>query len=261
MGLQIAAFVVIILSALGGGFLARYFARDYLKALVAGENPDAATTRANAAAGGFLLGAGLLHFLPDAQEQFAEADLGFHFPLSYSICALGFLTILLVERVMFDPEAHEKELQGGKSTAPILLVTLSAHSLLAGVAIGGEVSAYTLVVVALALAVHKAAAAFTLGSSLVRAGKNIKSYYKIIGGFSLATPIGMILGSVLETVVSGNTATVVQGIFQSLAAGSFIYIAALDVIHEEFFHKRASWLELVLFTAALVIMGLLVLVE
>ena len=42
-----------------------------------------------------------------------------------------------------------------------------------------------------------------------------------------------------------------------MATGTFIYIAALEVIHDEFFHKKAQYMDLLLFVGGLGVMILL----
>ena len=61
--------------------------------------------------------------------------------------------------------------------------------------------------------------------------------------FALATPIGITLGLLLS-----NTSEMVEIIFSSFAAGTFIYIAASEVIVEEFsIPGRKKWLQMMMF--------------
>jgi len=81
----------------------------------------------------------------------------------------------------FDPEAQLAEGREKLGAAVILSVTLSIHAILSGLAIGAEQTGVALLAVTGALAVHKFAASFTLGSSLVGA----KSASDISGRSSL----------------------------------------------------------------------------
>jgi zinc transporter 1/2/3 len=48
--------------------------------------------------------------------------------------------------------------------------------------------------------------------------------------FSLATPVGVIIGLILlETAVNG-----IEGVFSAIATGTFLYIAASEIVVEEF---------------------------
>jgi zinc transporter 1/2/3 len=110
------------------------------------------------------------------------------------------------------------------------MIALSVHSIFEGLAVGltSDVSnAFSMV---LAIAVHKGAAASSLGISLVKTfPDDFKLCRWLVFVFSLATPFGIILGMILS-----NSGPVYDVIFNSLAAGSFVYIACSEVIVEEF---------------------------
>ncbi|MCP4330637.1 MAG: ZIP family metal transporter [Alphaproteobacteria bacterium] len=220
----------------------------------------ASAAHANAAAGGFLLGAGLFHFLPEAHLHFEELYPGHEFPIGFTLCAIGFVGILALERLLYDPEAHHPKAEGAVTAAPVLAIALSLHAVLAGFAVGSKPAELTVFALAGALAVHKFAAAFTLGSILLRGGASTSTLVKVVGAFSVATPIGLALGTGFQHLLTDRTGLLVEASFDALAAGTFLYIAALDVIHETFFHKKASWWDLVLFVAGLAIMAALSLV-
>lgn len=212
---------------------------------------------ANSAAGGFLLGAGLFHFLPESHRHFEDLFPGHTFPYGFTACAVGFAAILTVERMMFDPEAHLLEERRNGSAALILTGALSIHAMLAGLAVGSERVGLSLLAVVAAVAVHKFAAAFALGSSLVGANFAVARFWQIIVAFSLSTPVGMVIGGGFEHLLGPWHTTLFEGVFDGLAAGTFLYIAALDVIHQEFFHRRATWFDMALFSAAMAVMLLL----
>ncbi len=246
---------VAILAAAGlGGWVAK---------LVVGApgGTRASAAHANAAAGGFLLGAGLFHFLPEAHLHFEQLYPGHKFPYGFTLCAIGFVGILALERLLYDPDVHSPHEAGAITAAPVLAVALSLHAVLAGFAVGSKLVGLTVFALATALAVHKFAAAFTLGSILLRSGATKRTMIKVVGAFSIATPIGLALGTGFQHILSDRAGLLVEASFDALAAGSFIYIAALDVIHETFFHKKASWWDLLLFIGGLVVMAALSVVE
>lgn len=221
----------------------------------------ASAAHANAAAGGFLLGAGLFHFLPEAHLHFEELYPGHEFPYGFTLCAIGFVSILALERLLYDPDTHHPGKSGTAAAAPVLAIALSLHALLAGFAVGSKQAELTVFALVFALAVHKFAAAFTLGSFLLRGGVSATGMFKVVGAFSVATPIGLALGSGFQHFLSDRAGLWVEASFDAFAAGTFIYIAALDVIHETFFHKKASWWDMALFVGGLAIMASLSLVE
>ena len=82
----------------------------------------------------------------------------------------------------------------------------------------------------IAILIHKGAAASSLGISLVKTfPNNFKLCRQLILVFSLATPLGVLIGMAVT-----NAGDIYEVIFSSLAAGSFVYIACSEVIVEEF---------------------------
>lgn len=75
--------------------------------------------------------------------------------------------------------------------------------------------------------------------------------------FSLATPVAIAIG----LAISGSNTTA-QIVFNSFAAGTFIYISASDVVVQEFDAKeRSKGLQLVAFVTGSAIITLLWLIE
>ncbi len=60
--------------------------------------------------------------------------------------------------------------------------------------------------------------------------------------FSIFTPLGIIIGMILE---SKNT--LLTGIFLGLSGGTFLYVSASEVIVEEFTISRNKFTEYILF--------------
>jgi zinc transporter 1/2/3 len=244
---KLLAIVILIAAGCVGGLLARRVGGP------AGGSGRVATA-ANSAAGGFLLGAGLFHFLPESHQHFESLFPDHIFPFGFTACAVGFTGILILERMTFDPGARLAEGREKRGAALILTVTLSIHAILSGLAIGAERTGIALLAVTGALAVHKFAASFTLGSSLMGAKVGAGRFWQVILAFSIATPIGIMIGGGIDYILGPRATTLAEGVFDGVAAGTFIYIAALDVIHEGFFHRRASWIDMALFVAALGVM-------
>ena len=61
--------------------------------------------------------------------------------------------------------------------------------------------------------------------------------------FALATPIGIALGLALST-----TDNMIEIIFNSFAGGTFIYIAASEVVVEEFSIMSGRWIKMLFFS-------------
>lgn len=222
-GFQILAAAVIFATGLIGGALAmRQGARE-------GGETSLLTRLASAAAGGVFLGAGFIHMLGDANDTFGDALPGVEFPIAYVGAALGFVAVLAIERVVFRAASAAEG-----PFAYILTVVLGFHSMLAGIALGVEDMALVGLAITIAIVAHKGAASFALAISFVKSGMVRRRAWGLVVTFSCITPIGIGLGAIMGDVLSHGDGEIVEAVFDSLAAGSFLYIAALDIIQEEF---------------------------
>lgn len=221
-GFQIAVALVIFLTGLGGGAYALIQGRR--------EAGSSLALRLGAAlAGGVFLGAGLIHMLGDASEIFDELLPELDFPLAYLIAAVGFVAILGIERVAFRAQSAAEG-----PYAYILTLVLGFHSLLAGIALGVEDTIAVGLAIAIAIVAHKGAAAFALGVSFVKSAMPRSRAWALLVTFSCITPAGIFIGRLVNSTLPHEEAETVEAIFDGLAAGTFLYIAALDIIQEEF---------------------------
>lgn len=215
----------------------------------------------SALAGGVFLGAGLIHLLPDAANGLGQYYHGMDYPLAFALCAIGFLAVLLLEKVIC--AGWEAEANGPKAAAGpmafILTAVLSFHSLLAGLALGAEATLTGSLAIFFAIVAHKGSAGFALGVDLERAGAKGGRRWGLLILFCLSTPFGILAGAGLAVLASGPTGRLVEAVFDSLAAGTFLYIAVLDIIQEEFFQPVDRWPKFLLLVAGLVGMALLAL--
>ena len=112
----------------------------------------------------------------------------------------------------------------------ILMIALSVHSIFEGMALGLTKDFNDTLNIAIAIVIHKGAAASSLGISLVKTFPNdFKLCRWLVFCFACATPSGTALGMILA-----NLGDIYEIIFNSIAAGSFVYIACSEVIVEEF---------------------------
>ena len=188
----------------------------------------------NALAGGIFLGAGFLHLLPEAAEALEEA---IDYPLAPLLAAIGVCALLLIDRVLFEAVRPIPSVQDGTGQQPVyplvLLVVLSIHSVVAGIALGLEADVAASVLVMLAILFHKGSAAFALVVSVHASGADRKRLWMVLGIFVAMTPLGIILGTGASSLFEQHEATFAEGAFNALAAGTFIYVAILDVIGAE----------------------------
>lgn len=208
----------------------------------------------NAFAGGVLLAAGLIHLLGDAADGFATIWPDTDYPWAFTIAAGSFLIILGIERVAprtarvpvgsqqmsEDPEADSiaRAAQDAQKYPYLLLLTLSIHSIIAGMALGAQQSLAGFLVIVIAILAHKSAAGFALGVSLHRIGVPLRRARSLVFGFAVMTPIGILIGTVVSAILDATGEQVFEALFDAIAAGTFLYIASLDIIREEFLPPR-----------------------
>ena len=217
----------------------------FLPWIVAKGGNGRAIAYGNSFAGGVLLAAGLIHLLADASDGFATAYPNLDYPAAYAVATLAFLLVLGLERVIprameaggqsEDPEAAAlMGASGGSGLAPyILLLTLSVHSLIAGLTLGIS-SAAGAGILLIAILAHKGAAGFALGSTFREAAIPPRTRIPALLVFVGSTPLGVILGGVAIDVL-GMESNAAVAWFKAVAAGTFLYIATLDIVREEFF--------------------------
>ena len=188
----------------------------------------------NAFAGGLFLGVGFIHLLPEGIEQLGEVV---DYPLGALLAALGLGTLLLIDRVIFDGRhvPPDSDTAQGQSIYPlVLLLLLSIHSIITGLSLGLESHASTAIILALGIVLHKGSEAFALMVSTISANFAANRRNALLGVFAAMTPVGILAGMLSSSVLHGDAAALVEGSFNALAAGTFIYIAILDIIDEEF---------------------------
>lgn len=111
----------------------------------------------------------------------------------------------------------------------ILLMALSAHGLLEGLVVGFQDDRKTLLILFASIASHKFAAAMALSSRFMKNGAVFLKAFFFVFLFSLLGPFSIMLGTVLHGVPA-----LVHLILNGLASGTFVYIGAYEVVHEEF---------------------------
>lgn len=192
----------------------------------------------NALAGGIFLGAGFLHMLPEAGEAFEGLT---EYPVAPLLTAVGVCLLLLIDRVViesFGEHAIENGREVQKPIYPVvLLIVLSLHSIIAGIALGLEAEMAASLLVMTAILCHKGSAAFALVVSALASGASSGKARRTLVIFATMTPIGIVIGTGASTLLEGPAATWIEGAFTALAAGTFIYVAILDVISAELSRK------------------------
>ena len=211
----------------------------------------------NALAGGIFISAGLLHMLPDAQENL-EAFVGnSDYPYAYLLCGIGFLLVLFLEKVLLRGQDEDALAESTQSYPIVLMLVLSVHSIIAGATLGLETAITSSIAIYIAIIAHKGFAAFALGVSLAEAQVPKNRHFGTIATFSLMTPLGILLGTLFATLFASETARVAEGLFDGLAAGTFLYVGILEIVEEVFEVQLDHWQKFVLISAGFGFMALL----
>ncbi|RLN58246.1 hypothetical protein BBJ29_006924 [Phytophthora kernoviae] len=119
---------------------------------------------------------------------------------------------------------------GSLAVAMVLFIALSFHSVLEGLGIGAQTE--TAWGVFMAIVMHKGLAAFALGSGLVQSAMPVAQVTLYMVVFSFMSIIGIIIGWIIAADSSEDSAA--AGICVALASGTFIYVAVMEVIPQEF---------------------------
>lgn len=154
--------------------------------------------------------------------------------------------------------AHEIDVSKSPIVAYILLVALSFHSFVAGIALGVEENAFNTLLIA--ILAHKGFAAFALGAEFVRAEapeKKSEDGNDQVGAdeveekccsaqtcptiriamfmltFCLVTPVGVIFGWLVLADAEG----LVIALVTATAAGTFLYVGVVEVTAAELIRK------------------------
>ncbi len=170
---------------------------------------------------GIFLGASLLHMLPESSEAFYE--LGIHYPIAYLGAGAIFLFLLWLEHLGADISNQK---HGHSPTyAWLSTLVLSIHSIFAGAALGSAPELSTVFIIMLAIVAHKWAASFALAVKLVQVGQSLNANLVAFGLFSLAFPLGVLMGSL--TIDAHGSIPWLQPTFNAFAAGTFLYLGTL----------------------------------
>jgi zinc transporter 1/2/3 len=242
------------------------------------DDGDAASQRllewGNAFAAGIFLGAGFVHMLPEASAAWTQ--LGWQYPIATLLAAAAIVFMLLFEHVLPPEHAHHAmhapssdrfrahaHHRGAPHADPpgavyAILIALSIHSLLEGLALGAQRELRSALVIFVAILAHKSMEGFALGVSLARAALPPARANSLLALFAAATPIGIVAGATVGAL-EGPLRLACEAAFLSLAAGTFAYVATLDILREEFHEpggRLAKWLWVV---AGVSVMALLAL--
>ena len=176
---------------------------------------------AESIAAGVFLGAGLMHMLGDASQGFYA--LHFSYPYAFLLAGAMFLLLLLLEHV--GREIYHKQGEASSWFAILAVIMLSVHSFLAGAALGLSENLSVFLVILLAILAHKWAASLALAVRINQSSLSFKTGAVLFVIFALMLPLGAFTGAAVTGPLNNNP--LLEPVFGSLAAGTFLYLGTL----------------------------------
>lgn len=115
----------------------------------------------------------------------------------------------------------------------LLLVALSLHSVFEGLAVGLQQKTVQIIGIFAGLFLHKMILSFSLGMSLVQSKLSYASMLKSVFVFSISSPFGIALGLLIIDLWDSGISTLVQGLLQGIACGTFLYVTFFEILPHE----------------------------
>eukprot|EP01023_Acetabularia_acetabulum_P004589 TRINITY_DN11948_c0_g1_i15.p1 TRINITY_DN11948_c0_g1~~TRINITY_DN11948_c0_g1_i15.p1 ORF type:complete len:209 (-),score=43.19 TRINITY_DN11948_c0_g1_i15:342-968(-) len=135
----------------------------------------------------------------------------------------------------------------------VLALALSVHSFLAGLALSVEKDAKQIFDIFIAILAHKGMAAYALGVALTNSKPSNKPFWIVVGFFCMSTPLGIFAGYIINQNLNGAVADSLK----ALAAGTFLYVAIMEVIPKELVQTQFRALKLLFLWLGFLLMSLL----
>ena len=115
----------------------------------------------------------------------------------------------------------------------MLLAALSFHSVFEGIAIGLQDKSADLLNIFMAVMVHKALMAFSLGLNMTQSNLSSRNFIVSSVVFSLASPLGVMVGILMSDLPPSLPSDICNGVLQCVAGGTFLYITFFEVLPHE----------------------------
>eukprot|EP01138_Halocafeteria_seosinensis_P010373 gb/GECG01010591.1/.p1 GENE.gb/GECG01010591.1/~~gb/GECG01010591.1/.p1 ORF type:complete len:445 (+),score=34.86 gb/GECG01010591.1/:1-1335(+) len=147
------------------------------------------------------------------------------------VCNEGIMTPLQPDTGQQESSMSPVEyLLGPGLVSLILALALGFHSFFAGIALGSDESNSEVHGILVAILAHKGLAAYALANNLSMTGASKAQLWTITILFSLVTPLGILIGAVLdETVGKGQWTSFII----AMASGVFLYVGIVELLMHE----------------------------
>lgn len=127
----------------------------------------------------------------------------------------------------------------------LLLCALSLHSIFEGLAVGLQKNNQGVIGLFAALVLHKGILSFSLGLSLVQSKLSRRTTILSILFFSMTSPIGVGIGIGVTDLGDSFTSSLIQGLLQGVACGTFLYVTFFEIMPHEFNSQDQRLLKLI----------------
>ncbi|XP_068654693.1 zinc transporter 8-like [Aristolochia californica] len=144
------------------------------------------------------------------------------------------------------PSDGENALAGGSDLTRHRVITqvlelgIVVHSVIIGISLGASERPADIRPLVVALSFHQFFEGMGLGGCIVQAKFMSRAVATMALFFSLTTPLGIAVGIGISSVYNENspTALIIEGIFNSAAAGILIYMALVDLLAADYMSPR-----------------------
>ena len=125
------------------------------------------------------------------------------------------------------------------SRAVILLISLSLHSVFEGLALGLQLDKKDLIDIFIAISLHKGIEAFTIAIGFAQITASLALKYTSTILFAFMSPVGIAIGIPIalssedESGGASANGTLVNGILQGLATGTFMFVTFIEILPNE----------------------------
>lgn len=132
-----------------------------------------------------------------------------------------------------EPQADTESKPHPTLRSLMLLLALSLHSLFEGLAIALQPDMNGIIQIFIAVIIHKVIIAFSLGLNLIQTDLSLSSIIKSNILFSVTSPLGMAIGILVEEFGHNVNSSIVNGILQGIACGTFVYVTFFEILPHE----------------------------
>lgn len=200
---------------------------------------------------GIILGVSTMHLLADANETLTEQYP--EYPLSFLFLSTGLLITLGIDQWILysmamntytqscESESKAKEINWTQTKALVKAYMLEAgvavHGIIMGFGYGtlnGTSNLPEMRILFIAYIFHQVFEGIGLGITMAETDLSFVTKVLFACVFALTLPIGIIIGIYSMNYTDNNQGSFVQGCANSLAAGSLLYIALVEMIAEDF---------------------------